>query len=155
LIEAHLFAAEARRRGMEDDAFRAYIDLQIKKAVGGRFYDVAFVDSLPDLTDAEVREAFVRGKEPVVVRHLFYRDPAAAEAAYARLQAGEDLLLLANECFETPAFDSSAGYLGVAGYWDLDDAFAEAAYALSVGEYSAPVRTRYGWHVIRLEDRLV
>jgi len=32
-------------------------------------------------------------------------------------------------------------------------AFSEAAFALEVGEVSAPVQTQFGWHVIKLEDR--
>lgn len=154
LIDTYLLAGEARRRGMEDAAYDRYMERQIKKAVGGRFFEVAFLDSLPELTDAEIREAFRRGQEKVAVRHLFYTNPEDAAAAYARLEAGEDFLALANECFETAVFDSAAGYLGVAGYWDLDDAFAETAFALPVGSYSEPVRTRYGWHIVRVEDRI-
>jgi hypothetical protein len=62
---------------------------------------------------------------------------------------------LANEVFETPAWDSSAGMLGVASYWDLDDAVAEVAFDLGPMEISDPVRSRYGWHVLRLENRIV
>lgn len=156
LIDAHLLAEEARRRGMEQAAdYQAFVDRRLKAAVGGRYFELAFADSLPPLTDEEVRAAFVKSQQQVLVRHLLYRDEAEAARAYARLQAGEDFVALANACFGTAAFDSTAGLLGLAGYWDLDDAFAELAFSLPVGQASEPVRTRYGWHLIRVEEKIM
>jgi len=154
LIDTHLLAEAARLRGLEDAEYLEYIDLEIRKVVGGRFFEIAFVDSLPDPTEAEVLEAFHRTNEKVRLRQLFFADPKAADAAYARLSEGADFLGLANEVFSTASFDSTAGDLGLAEYWDLDDAVAEAAFGLSVGEYTEPIRSRYGWHILRLEDRI-
>lgn len=154
LIDSYLLAETARDRGMEDAEYQEYIDIEIRKVVGGRFFEVAFADSFPDPSEADVAEAFRRENEEVVLRHLFYRDPDDAKEAYERLNEGEDFLALANEVFETATFDSSAGYLGVADYWDLDDAVAEAAWGLDLNEYSEPIRSRYGWHILRVEDRL-
>lgn len=154
MIDMHLLAEEGRRRGLEDAEFLEYIDLEIRKVVGGRFFEIAFADSFPEPSEADVIEAFRRTKEKVILRHLFFSNPDQAQAAYERLEAGEDFLMLANEIFETTEFDSSAGYLGVAEYWDLDDAVAEVAFGLPVNGYSEPVRSRYGWHVLHLEDRI-
>ncbi len=154
LIDTYLLAEVARDRGLEDADYQSYIDLEIRKVVGGRYFEVAFADSLPDPSEAEVREAFRRTNEKVILRHLFFRTSAEARAARNRLQNGADFVELANEIFETSRFDSTAGTLGAAEYWDLDDAVAEAAWPLQVGEYSEPVRSRYGWHILRVEDRL-
>jgi parvulin-like peptidyl-prolyl isomerase len=154
LIDSYLLAEAARDHGLEDTDYRAYLDLEIQKIVGGRFFEVAFADSFPDPPEADVLEAFRRTKEQVVLRHLFFRRPDDAEAAYRRLQQGADFAALANEVFETAIYDPEAGNLGVAEYWDLDDAVAEAVWPLEVGAYTEPVRSRYGWHILRLEDRL-
>lgn len=155
IVDTYLLAGEARRLGYDEQPdFRAYMDRQIKLAVGARYVEKHFSDSLPPPSEAEIREAFRRSKETVALRHLFFRDPAAAGAAYERLRAGEDFVALANEVFQTPAFDSTAGYLGFARYADLDDAVAAVAETLRVGAVSPPVRSRFGWHILRVEERL-
>ncbi len=152
LIDTFLLAAEARARGLDDDAYQAYAARQFARAVGQRFFTVAFLDSLADPTDAELREAFRRARSHVATRHLLFRTREDAQRARARLDAGEPFSRLAREAFATP--DTLAGVLGEAGYWELDDAYAEAAFALPVGAVSAPVRSRYGWHLIRVESRV-
>lgn len=154
LIDGYLFGEEARRRGLDDGEFQRYINIEIKKVVGGRFFERAFVDSLPEPTEQEIRDAFRKENENVVLRHLFFRDPNAARATYERLQHGEDFVVLANEVFETSEFDSSAGLLGEAGYWDLDDSVAVAVWDLLPGAYTVPVRSKFGWHILRVENRL-
>jgi len=156
LIQAYLLADEAQRRGLQDrPAYREYMERQHKLALGGRYFDIALADALPPPSEADVRDAFRKTKEQVVLRHLFFRDPSHAEAAYALLEDGMDFVQLANQVFETTAFDSLAGFLGVASYWALDDTVAEAAFSLPVGTYSGPIRSRYGWHILRVEERLI
>lgn len=154
LIDAYLFGEEARRRGLDDAAYDDYIDVEIKKVVGGRFFEVAFADSVKDPTDPEVRDAFRKTKEKLILRQLFFTDADAAAEAYERLQSGEDFLALANEVYNTESFDSTAGLLGEAEYWDLDDSVAVATFDLALGEYTPPIRTKFGWHILRVEDRL-
>ena len=154
LIDASLLADEAARRDYgADSAFQSVVERVRRQAIGGRFFETAFLETLPPIDDAEVRRAFVRSKQQVVVRHLFYRGPAEAEAAHARLQAGRDFLEEAVVCYSLPAVDSSAGMLGPIRYFQVDDAFAEAAFTLDVGEISEPVRSRYGYHIIRAEEK--
>ena len=155
LLQDRLLYAEALRRQLDKDSVtRAYDRLLEKKAVGGRYYDRELLSILPPITDAEVRLAFAHYKQPLVVRHLFYTREDEAEAAYARLRSGRSFLEEAQDCYQTNEFDSSAGLLGQVAYFQLDDAFAEAAFAMQVGALSEPVRSRQGYHIIRVEDRL-
>lgn len=152
LIDDHLLAKEAIRRGLGADSIaRARESLALKTALGARYYERELLQKLPPLTDAEIRLAYVKYKQPVIARHLYYRNELDAQAAYARLEAGRPFLDEAMDCFQTS--DSMAGYLGQMGYFQVDDAFAEAAFDLDVGAYSAPVRSRQGWHIIHVEDR--
>ena len=155
LIDTYLMAEEGKRRGYEaDSGYIAYMDLERKKALGGRFYETAFLDTLARPSDIDVREAFVRQNEKIVIRHLLFTYENEATKAHQALERGADFVDLANVVYNTEAYDSTAGYLGVATYWQLDDSFAEAAFALEPGEYSAPVKSRYGWHIILVEDRV-
>ncbi len=155
MIDEILLAQEADRNGMRNSiAFERASSIGHQKALGGRFYEVSLLEQLPAPTDEEVRVAYVKSKEQVVVRHLFYRDSTSAAAAYARLSSGVGFLEEAQRCFRTEVFDSTAGYLGPIKYYMVDDAFAEVAFDLEVGEYSEPVRSRYGYHIVRVEDRI-
>ncbi|MGY4534870.1 peptidyl-prolyl cis-trans isomerase D [Pseudomonas sp. TE3786] len=67
-----------------------------------------------------------------------------------RLDKGEDFAKLAKELSDDPGSKATGGDLGYAGKGVYDPAFEEALYALNKGAVSAPVRSSYGWHVIKL-----
>jgi len=152
LVDAVLLAQEARRRGMDrTEEFAEYSQREREKAVGGRFFTEAFTATLPPPSDEELRETFRRWKSERVVRHLFFRNPDSAAAAYERLRAGSDFLEEARRTYGLAEVDSAAGMLGAVRYFNLDDAFAEAAFDLEPGAFSEPVRSRVGWHIVRVE----
>ncbi|GAB5517765.1 MAG: hypothetical protein RhofKO_00160 [Rhodothermales bacterium] len=155
LIDAYLLSQEAERLGFEQDSmYQAFSERLEKKYVGGRFFETELVEELEPLTEAEIRTGFMRYKTDVAVRHLFFQSEEQAAWYHQRLEAGEDFLMLANELYGTQQFDSLAGWLGPIRYLTMDDAFAEAAWDLGVMDYSAPITSRYGYHIVRVEDRL-
>jgi hypothetical protein len=78
-----------------------------------------------------------------------------AEAAIARLEAGERFPEVAAELSEEPGAEGRQGLLqpGRAGSWVSE--FWGAALALAPGEISPVTETQYGFHVLRLEDRQI
>lgn len=72
------------------------------------------------------------------------------EEIKARVDAGEDFAALAKEFSQDPGSAADGGDLGYAGQGVYDPAFEEALYALKQGEVSAPVKTPFGWHLIKL-----
>ncbi|MBO6575936.1 MAG: peptidylprolyl isomerase [Rhodothermales bacterium] len=153
MIDAELLAQEARRRGLAGDSLGLLrADLERRRAVGARFFEEAFVETLPPPTEEEIRQTFARYKAQVVVRHLYFTDPDEARASWERLEEGEDFLVEAARVYGLADVDSAAGFLGPIRYFQMDDAFAEAAFELEPGAYSTPVRSRFGWHIIRAED---
>ena len=155
LIEDQLWYEEALRRELDTDTSLAlFIELARKRALGGRYYELEFLEHLEQPTETEIRQAFARYKQPVIARHLFYGSETEANTAYARLRTGTSFIDEAQICFQTANFDSTAGWLGEIRYFQVDDAFAEAAFSLATGSFSAPVRSRQGWHIIKIEDRI-
>src|SRR5690606_17774115 len=69
-----------------------------------------------------------------------------------RLKQGEDFAELAKEISQDPGSASNGGDLGFAGPGVYDPEFENALYALKKDEVSAPVRSAYGWHLIKLLD---
>ncbi len=75
-----------------------------------------------------------------------------AEAVRERIQGGEDFAVVAAEESEDPSKDAG-GDLGFFGRGQMVPPFEEAAFALQPGELSEVVRTPFGFHVIRLDER--
>lgn len=75
---------------------------------------------------------------------------AKIEDIQKRLQQGEDFAALAKEFSDDPGSAANGGDLGYAGPGVYDPAFEDALYALSENQVSAPVRSEFGWHLIKL-----
>jgi peptidyl-prolyl cis-trans isomerase D len=69
-----------------------------------------------------------------------------------RLEQGEDFATLAKELSDDSGSAGEGGDLGFAGPGVYDPAFEEALYALDKNAVSAPVRSEFGWHLIKLLD---
>ena len=75
---------------------------------------------------------------------------AKIEEIQARLAKGESFEALAKEFSQDPGSANNGGDLGYAGPGVYDPAFEEALYALNKDQVSAPVRTGFGFHLIKL-----
>jgi peptidyl-prolyl cis-trans isomerase D len=73
-----------------------------------------------------------------------------AMAVYEKAVAGEPFDELAKTYSEGPTRDEG-GYLGAFKKGDMVAPFADKAFSMQAGEVSEPVRTRFGWHIIKVE----
>ncbi|HWC91598.1 MAG TPA: peptidylprolyl isomerase, partial [Pseudolabrys sp.] len=73
----------------------------------------------------------------------------------ARLKKGEDFEKVAKEVTEDPSGKANGGDLGYFTKDQMVPEFAEAAFKLNKGDISEPVKTQFGWHVIKVEDSRV
>ena len=78
---------------------------------------------------------------------------ARLEAARARLEAGESFETVAEDVSEDPGSALSGGDVGFFARGQMVPEFEEAAFAIEPGELSEPVRSPFGWHLIRGEER--
>ncbi|MEK1907766.1 MAG: SurA N-terminal domain-containing protein [Pseudomonas sp.] len=77
---------------------------------------------------------------------------AKLEEAKQRIEKGEDFAKLAKELSQDAGSAATGGDLGFAAPGVYDPDFEKALYALNKGEVSAPVRSQFGWHLIKLLD---
>ena len=77
----------------------------------------------------------------------------AAKMAEARAKKGEDFGALAKELSEEPGAKESGGDLGFFPKDRMVPEFSEVAFSQKVGDISDPVRTQFGWHVIKVTDK--
>ncbi|MBA1275068.1 SurA N-terminal domain-containing protein [Stutzerimonas azotifigens] len=75
---------------------------------------------------------------------------AKVEEIRKRVEAGEDFAALAKELSQDPGSAGEGGDLGYAGPGVYDQAFEDALYALNENQLSEPVRSEFGWHLIKL-----
>lgn len=120
------------------------------------------------IPDAELRRRFAQEGEAsqVRARHILVTvDPEATEAERDSVrrgvqqlrtrivEGGEDFASLAQTYSEDPGSAPQGGDLGFFGRGQMVDAFTDAAFSLEPGQVSEPVETRFGYHLIRVEER--
>lgn len=77
----------------------------------------------------------------------------AAKKAAERASNGEDFTALAKELSEEPGASESGGDLGFFPKDRMVPEFAEAAFVQEIGTVGQPVKTQFGWHVIKVTDK--
>jgi peptidyl-prolyl cis-trans isomerase C len=112
------------------------------------------------LTDAAEHQIYdeavkqVKEEEEVHARHILVPTEDEAKAVLAQLKGGADFATLAKEKSKDPG----AADGGDLGYFTKDQMvpeFAAVAFKLNKGELSDPVKTQFGWHIIKVEDKRV
>ena len=105
-------------------------------------------------------------QQEVHARHILIRaaagdDKASAaakakiEAIIARLKKGEDFEKVAKEVTEDPSGKANGGDLGYFTKDQMVPEFSDVAFKLDKEQISEPVKTQFGWHVIKVEDKRV
>jgi peptidyl-prolyl cis-trans isomerase SurA len=116
------------------------------------------------VTDQLVREAYEHSQKEVNASHILIRvapeaDPKDTLAAYNKIVAlrqrvtgGEDFEKVARETSEDPSARENGGRLGYFTALQMVYPFEAAAYRTPVGQVSQPLRTRFGYHIIKVND---
>jgi len=109
------------------------------------------------VTDAEIKKVYdeaakAQGSEPEVkARHILVETEDQARTVLRRVRGGEDFAKVATEVSKDPG--SPGGDLGWFTKERMVPEFAEVAFKTTPGQISEPVKSRFGWHVIKVEDR--
>src|SRR5215469_9271863 len=163
-------AREALLRRLEE-AQLAFVALDITRPPDGFQASPDRVKELLAKDEARVRAAYEQHPdryhqhEQVHARHILFKlakdaPPAQveatrkkAEAARERLASGADFAALARELSDDPGSKDKGGDLGFFPRGQMVPAFDQAAFSLEPGKLSEPVRTDFGFHLLRVEER--
>jgi peptidyl-prolyl cis-trans isomerase C len=107
-------------------------------------------DAMHKVYDDAVKQ--MANEQEVHARHILVPTEDEAKAIEAELKKGADFATLAKEKSKDPG----AAEGGDLGYFTKDQMvpeFAEVAFKLDKGQISDPVKTQFGWHIIKVEDK--
>ena len=122
--------------------------------------EIDFTEEILEVYYEEEKYRF-QTEEQRQARHILFsgEDDAELEAralqALARIEAGEDFLVLAGELSDDVGTKNQGGDLGWLGKGALVGPFEDALFAMEVGDVQGPVETDFGYHVIRLDNILL
>ena len=155
LIDRKAIVIEGQKEGLANDPV---VRRQIARATDTAIQNTLLTRAItPTLTDAAIKARYDRdyankpGEEEVHAEHILVDSEDKAKAIIEQLKAGKDFAELAKENSTDPSAKSNSGDLGFFKKSDMLPEFADAAFGLKPGQISdAPVKTRFGWHVIKL-----
>ncbi len=159
-------AAEARSLQNSDDFKQRQAFLRSKLLMGAMLQEHARVTT----SDAALRKVYdeqikpMGAAEEIRARHILFRadpkDPKAmadaevrARTAVERIKKGEEFAAVASELTEDPSGKENGGDLDYFTKDQMVPEFANVAFQMYPGQMSNPVRTQFGLHIIKLEDR--
>ncbi len=156
LIERHLLAQLANKEGVGDsDDYKRRLAAYQAKALRDSYLAQKIG---PAVSEAEIKIVYdeeskrLEETERVRARHILVASEKEAGDIEARIAKGEKFEDLAKQY----SLDGSKDYGGDLGYFtapEMVPQFSAAAFAMQKGETSKPVKTDFGWHIIRIEDR--
>ena len=132
--------------------------------------DPEWFAALVEMTDEQLAQYYeqhkeeFRREEQVRARHILFklaqqagaeeeaRVRGEAETTLQRIQAGEDFAALASQLSEDPVSAQQGGDLGFFKRGEMVKPFEETAFGLKPGVVSDPVRTDFGYHLIKVEE---
>ena len=105
------------------------------------------------VSESEIKDQYQKMKEEIHAWHILVDAEAQAESIYQQLKKGADFAELAKEKSIDPSAKNNGGDLGFFGWGRMVPEFQDVAFKLKEGEISRPVKTMFGWHIIKLVER--
>ena len=109
-------------------------------------------DALHKVYDEAIKQT--PNEQEVHARHILVATEGEAKDIEAQLKKGTDFAALAKEKSKDPGA-AEGGDLGWFTKDQMVPEFAEAAFKLDKGQISDPIKTQFGWHIIKVEDKRV
>ena len=161
VIAREIFMQEAKRRGLDATPdFRAKMELMRQSVLIGELF--ADYQKHHPVTDADAKAEYDRvikaqtpppGAKEYKARHILVENEDDAKAIIAEIKKGAKFEDIAKKQSKDPGSGAQGGDLGWANASGYVPEFAEALKKLDKGQMTdTPVKTQFGWHIIRLDD---
>ncbi|MEX3624380.1 peptidylprolyl isomerase [Viridibacillus arvi] len=112
-----------------------------------------------DITEKELKTYFKENKdtfsqeEQVQASHILVEDKDTAQEVEKKIKKGEDFAELASEYSTDTASASNGGNLDYFGKGVMEEGFEKAAFSMEIDDISDPIKTDYGYHIIKVTGK--
>ncbi|MCH9806194.1 MAG: peptidylprolyl isomerase [Alphaproteobacteria bacterium] len=120
-----------------------YFESKVKSGVSESAAKTFFTDRVKGM----------KPEEEVKARHILVGTEAEARDIKEKLARGGDFAELAKESSKDPGTKNNGGLLGFFSRGQMVPAFEQAAFSIEPNEVSEPVQSRFGWHLILVEEK--
>jgi peptidyl-prolyl cis-trans isomerase C len=148
-------AAEQKKLG-DDNAFKRRQAFMRNKLLMGTLLQQ---QSKAAATEEEMRKVYddavkqMSSEEEVRARHILVESEDEAKAIVEQIKGGADFATLAREKSKDPGSAPKGGDLDFMVKAELVPEFADVAFKMYPGQTSNPVKTQFGWHIIKVEEK--
>lgn len=155
IMTERLLLGEALKQGVDkSDAVQKDLEEVKRKLVVKHFLEA----KTPEISEAELKRDYeaqvvkVRDEKEVRARHVLVATEAEAKDVKKKIDDGKKFEDVAREYSKDPGSAKQGGDLGYFTKDRMVKPFADAAFKMKKGEVSEPVKSNFGWHVIKVED---
>jgi peptidyl-prolyl cis-trans isomerase C len=158
LVERKLLVQAGLKAKLQDgDEVKREVRDAEERAVGEAYLAVELGRRItPEALDAAYKKlvADFKPKDEVKAAHILVSSEAEAKKLIVKLKKGADFAKLAHDKSKDTGSAAQGGDLGYFEHDAMVAPFADAAFAMKPGEIGKkPVKTQFGWHIIKVEDR--
>lgn len=156
VIAREIFMQEAQKRGLDaTPEYKTQIELARQTILIRELF--AEFQKTSAVTDADVQAEYdkfvaANGGKEYRARHILVETQAQADAILASLKKGGKFEDIAKKQSKDPGSGANGGDLDWAASGNYVKEFSDAMVALNKGQLSAPVKSQFGFHIIRLDD---
>lgn len=158
LINKELIFMDAKKNLLEMDAeYKTELE-KLKKELLSNFYVEKFLRDVK-VKDEDVKKYFEEHKEEFVSQetvsasHILVETEEKANEILGKIESGEMSFEDAAKAFSTCPSSQRGGDLGEFGKGQMVPEFDQACFEMAVGELRGPVKTQFGYHLIRLDKK--
>jgi len=158
LINKELILMDAKKNLMEHEPeFKAELE-KLKNELLANYYVEKALRQVK-VNETEIRAYFdqhpeeFQGEETVSASHILVESEEKAQDLLNKIQSGEMKFEDAARGFSTCPSGQRGGDLGEFGHGQMVKEFDEACFAMEAGEVRGPVKTQFGFHLIRLDKK--
>lgn len=154
-VTEFLYEEAVDERFYKDPQVKAQLALAMQQRLAQLWAEEKASRAVTDVQVVEIyRERTAGQTRPEVrARHILVKEEALANDLMAKLQDGADFEALANEHTVDPSGQGTGGDLSWFHAGKMVPAFSEAAFGADVGEVVGPVKTQFGFHLIRVDEK--
>jgi parvulin-like peptidyl-prolyl isomerase len=156
IVNKKLMAMEARSQGYADRPdIKAKYEWDFDDILS-HVYFAENVEKKSSVSDKDAKtyfEAHTGDFVEIKAMHILVKSKQLAESLYKRINDGEEFSDLAKKYSEDATTKEKGGDLGSFGKGVMVQEFEDAAFGLSDNEVSEPIKTVYGWHIIKVLSR--